>query len=259
MTNQTDICNNALAAIGTRSSISDINENSAEAAACRLQYASTLRQLLRAAHWGFAGRTVNLSLLKAMPGTPENTATWDGVWDPATMPPPPWLYSYGYPSDCIQFRCVRYAQSTDGIAIPIFSTANIVANPYSQRAAKFQIANDTNGSGAQVRIICTNQQSAIGEYTIMVDDPNVWDDSFISAMIDALGGALVPQLIGSLEKQKIQYQKANATIMEARARDGNEGLTTFDAMPDWIRARGGWPDQSFDVEAMFVSYGPLFY
>lgn len=259
MTSKTDVCNNALAAIGTRSSISDINENSAEAAACRLQYDSTLRQLLRAAHWSFAGRAANLALLKAMPGTPENTAAWDGVWNPATMPPPPWLYSYGYPEDCIQFRYVMYMQSTDGIAIPIFSTANVMANPFSQRAAKFVVANDTNVSGAQIRMICTNQQSAVGWYTIMVDDPNVWDSSFISAMIDALGGALVPQLIGSIEKQKTQYAKANDTIKEARARDANEALTTFDAMPDWIRARGGWPDQSFDIEANFVSYGPLFY
>ena len=176
----------------------------------------------------------------------------------STRTPPPWLHSYEYPADCIQFRKIQYAQSTDGIAIPIFSTANIVVNPYSQRSAKFAVANDLNGT-TQRRVICTNQQAAIGEYTIFVDDPNVWDDSFISAMIDALGGALVPQLIGSLEKQKMQYQKANATIVEARARDGNEGLTTFDAVPDWIRARGGWPDQSFDLEALYTSYGPLFY
>ena len=259
MTSQIDICNNALAAIGTRSSISSITENSAEAAACRLQYASTLRQLLRAAHWGFAGRTDNLALLKAMPGTPENPATWDGVWNGATMPAPPWLYSYGYPADCIQFRSVLYAQSTDGIAIPIFSTSNTVVNPYSQRAAKFMIGNDTDDLGAQRRVILTNQAQAVGNYTVMVDDPNVWDDSFISAMIDALGGNLVPQLVGSVEKQRAQFAKANQTITEARARDGNEALTTFDAVPDWIRARGGYPDQSFDLEANFTTYGPLFY
>ncbi len=259
MTSQVDICNNALAAIGTRSSISSITERSAEAAACRLQYDSTLRTLLRAAHWSFAGRATNLALLKAMPGTPENTAPWDGVWNPLTMPPPPWLYSYGYPSDCLQFRYVMYMQVSDGISIPIFSAGNIQVNPFSQRAAKFVVANDTNTDGTQIKAICTNQQSAVGWYTIMVDDPNLWDASFVSAMIDALGGALVPQLVGSVEKQQMQYKKANATIMEARARDGNEALTTFDAVPDWIRARGGYPDQSFDLEAAFVSYGPLFY
>jgi hypothetical protein len=52
-------------------------------------------------------------------------------------------------------------------------------------------------------------------------------------------------------------QRANDTIMRARAFNANESLSTQDFIPDWIRTRGvnyGWDGYTQTLEA----FGPLF-
>ena len=111
MTSILDIANRALSAVGARSgaagsvtALQSLNASSNEAFQVNLLLNPTRDDLLRAAHWNFARKTALLSLLKAAPGTPENSST-PTAWSSA-YPPPPWLYSYGYPSDCLKMRSV---------------------------------------------------------------------------------------------------------------------------------------------------------
>jgi hypothetical protein len=68
-----DFCKQALGEIGTRSTITslDPSDGSQEAYYCNLFFESTRDQVLRAAHWNFAGISDTLTLWKAQPGTPE--------------------------------------------------------------------------------------------------------------------------------------------------------------------------------------------
>jgi hypothetical protein len=81
MSSEVEICNLALSHIGTRSTISALNENSNEARQCNIHYAAARDFVLRKHPWGFAEKTLALAVL--------------------SDPPPNWLYKYQYPTDCV--------------------------------------------------------------------------------------------------------------------------------------------------------------
>lgn len=88
------------------------------------------------------------------------------------------------------------------------------------------------------RVILTNQEFATMSYIRQVTDPNVMDPQFQQAWVAALGGRLCLALTGDKTLANMQIQLANGFITQARASDGNEGLTINDVVPDWLRIRG---------------------
>lgn len=80
-----DLCNQALSNCGISRLISNVNENSKEAAMCRLWLATTKEQALAEFPWPFAD-------------------TYVGLGQVATAPNDDWGYSYRYPSDCVVLR-----------------------------------------------------------------------------------------------------------------------------------------------------------
>ena len=131
MTEATDrlvLCQQMLGEIGTRSTITSFSppDGSTEAFYCSLLYETTLHQVLRAAHWNFAGATDNAPLWKALPGTPENLTIPPGYTWSLRDPAPPWLYSYllGSPS-ILQIRRARdLSQPYTGMSgAPLFGGA----------------------------------------------------------------------------------------------------------------------------------------
>lgn len=136
-------------------------------------------------------------------------------------------------------------------------------NPTAAAGATFQLS---WGDSASQRVILTNQEFATLVYTQQVTDPNVFDSLFSSALQDLLAAQLTIVLKDDKQLTSKANQfitKANASIAQARAVDGNEGLTINDVTPDWIRVRGyGWdienltgPYSSFDWGAFLPSYG----
>ena len=122
MTTVTDICNRALQAIGTRTSVTDgeLAANSTnEAIQFNLIYENYRDDLLRMAPWNCALRTANLTYITSVPGTPENSSPATNLWEPG-QPPPPWAYEYQYPVDCLR-ACLIIPASQTGYAgsIPI--------------------------------------------------------------------------------------------------------------------------------------------
>ena len=98
--------------------------------------------------------------------------------------------------------------------------------------------NLTYGPAADQRVILTNQEFATLAYVRQVTDPNVMDPLFQKAWADLLGAHLSVALTGDKKRANDLVGLANRAIEEARAVDGNEGLTINDVTPDWIRARG---------------------
>lgn len=246
----TDICNQALGALGTRSQITSMNESSEEARYCRLYYESTRSGLLRGAHWNFARKTAYLTLLKAMPGTPENSDPSTANWDPATMPAPPWLYEYAYPSDCQQVRYISpqvNVGSPDGT--PIFSSPAYIPVPnISLIPQRFVVASDRNVSGDQINVVLCNQSQGIAIYTCDVENPGLWDALFQDAMVEALAFRMCFALTGDKTLAAGKQQSALIALKTAQARDGDEGLTVNEAIPDWLRVRGyagDWSTSSY--------------
>lgn len=239
-----DIINQALAQAAARSKpLTSINDQSNEGRYARLFYDDTRQGLLRAAHWQFAEKTAALTLQKAAPGTPENTAsaeTWTNAY-----PAPPWLYQYAYPSDCLQMRLIVPmlpigSQTVPGATPAVYPYG--MAYPNNSMVAFQKAHGTTDDLVTEVVCILTNQPNAIAKYTKDVTDVSKWDASFEDAMVASLASRFAIPISGSKTLFKLKAQEAYAAVMEARERDGNEGTTQSDHIPDWLAVRGIGPN-----------------
>lgn len=255
-----DICNQSLDRIGWPESIGDIEEGTDAAQVCLRFYGECLKQLLRACHWNFARRQGPLTLLADSSGNTPNVGT---------LVPFNWIYEYALPTDCAKFRFIPYSWQNQGSSVP---SGNIVPpNPSSplttvqnnqppgapMRVAKFQIGTDFNypptpgqqtwdvqGVSPQGRtVILTNAQDAQGVYTAIMLYPSVWDPLFRAAMVDYLACEIA---VGVWKKKDLKTGLAmrdemggqvRAKVMEARIRDGDEGMPNSDIRVDWMDAR----------------------
>jgi len=262
-----DFCKQALGEIGTRSTITSLDppDGSQEAYYCNLFFEGTRDQVLRAAHWNFAGRTEAGVLWKARPGTPENPAAPPSFLWSNRDPAPPWLYSYSFPSDpSVQIRRVReQASFVGGVTedLPVYPGVMMNYGEHRGGGVRFEVASDRfNAAGVRldvpVRVILTNAQNALVDFTTSDVVLAEIDPLFGDAFMLALEGKLALALLGDRALYGAKLQEANQSIIDARVRDGNEGLTVYDFVPDWMQARGiasgaalnGWLPQ----------YGPLF-
>lgn len=235
MTSQVDICNRALFAIASRSSISSINpsDGSTEANACALLFQPTYEMLARAAYWNVFRKQATLSLIQAASGTPENPS---GTSLPA--PATPWLYAYAYPPDSLMVRYLLPPYTVTGSGVSPFAGIGWAQATSMTPNTPFAVAYATDSSGDPLRVILTNLSQAQAVYTVNLPLPDYWDATFQEAMVAALGAKLVPGLTGNLAMMSGQIKIATALVMDARKSDGIEGLTVVDHIPDWITVRG---------------------
>jgi hypothetical protein len=245
---QTDltIANRALSALGARSgspgttsAISSFNQNCNEASQIALLYYPTRDDLMRAAHWNFAKKTAQLSLLKSAPGTPNNPNT--GVPWSNTFPPPPWFYEYALPSDSLKMRQVKVAPSYAGgtaVGYPVGIGPGAIGYGGARGWDKFEVASDVDSSNNQIPVVLCNIMQALGVYTCKIENPALWDASFQECMVVALAGRLAMALTGDKQLAQMLIQQAGAYVQQARVSDGNEGTTNVDHIPDWIAIRG---------------------
>jgi hypothetical protein len=157
-------------------------------------YAQTRDELLRndIYDWGFAERNLSLNLLKFAPVGgyfPPNT------WNPATNPPPGWLYEYTYPDDCLKVRAVK--------PVPLFGIN------WDPQPVVFSIDNDSTFIPPQ-RVILCNVQNAVLVYTGRVTDPTTWDVSFVAALATKLERYVAAALVGMEGAKMAQGDEAQA-------------------------------------------------
>lgn len=232
---QLNVINRSLLAIGSQAQVSSLNEGSAQANAASTLYTPTFEQLARSAPWNCLRNQVSLTLLAAAAGTPENP---NGTTLP--LPPVPWLYSYAQPSDCLQMRYIVPSFPALGTTVPIFSV-NVTAQNWfpGNQNIPFAVAYSVDENNNPQNVILTNQSQAIAVYTVNQPNPQVWDSLLQGAMVASLAAYFVPALSLHMPLMQIQIKLAEEMIQQARVRDGNEGVTSMDHVPDFIRARRG--------------------
>ena len=238
MADVTSIANRALLACGARQQISGFppGDSSVEAQTVATLWAPTFEQLGRAAYWNVLRKEQTLSLIAAAPTTPENP---DGTT--YISPPLPWLYAYAYPVDCLALRYVMPTFPLNTGASPPATTVNNAAATWLPNGGQipFVVSTWTDANNQPILVILTNQSQATAVYTMNQPNPAIWDSQFQAAMVASLAAFLAPALTLSFPLMQINIKLAETIIKQARAADGNEGVTVMDHLPDWMAARNG--------------------
>jgi hypothetical protein len=260
MTTQLEIAKMVLNEVGTRSTITALNDGSPEANILNLYYGPVRDHALRAARWNFAKHTDTLTLFKALPGTPEATSTATGTGWSRKYPAPPWLYSYVPPTNCVYARSIIPQPDISAFSPPLYPVASgnislprVIRVPFELAVDHYDVAG--NALSIDQRVILTNAPSPLLEYTYDNVDESLWEPSFVMVMVKALAAYSAIALTSDKQISQMKLAEANSMILQARAGDGNEGLTVLDHIPDWLRIRGvgDYPEFNF-----YYPYGPLF-
>lgn len=228
------LANRALFQAGARASISSLTEDSTEANAVNLLWLPTFEQLARVAPWNCLREQGTLTLVAAAIGTPENPNS-----DPP-FPPTPWLYSYQTPANNLDIRYLLPSQvnNTPTGMVPISTVANMapiwVPGAYD---IPFAVANGRDAGGNAINVILTNLSQAQAVYTVNEPNPIIFDSLFEQAFVSSLAVFLTAGLTLNLPLMKLSIGIADSAIAQARVRDGDEGSTSQDRVPDWMRAR----------------------
>lgn len=255
-----DVANRAILAVGARGQIARSNEQSNEARYVRAFYPTTLTAMLRAAHWNFARKFAYLSQLKSTPGAPGNIAPGTQTWDPKTQPPPPWLFEYAYPADCVKMRFVSpQVISNAFVGTPISAVPSNIGIPFYQlQPQKWLEALDENLPTGKAKVVLANQYQAMSSYTVLVEEPGLWDPQFMQAFESALGSRLCIPLSGDKTMANMARNEAKEIVLSARITDGNEGLTfapQTQRVPDWLAVRGYAADWGTSPDGYISSFG----
>jgi len=185
-----DVVNVALRRLGARARVENMMDGSDQAKAALDLYGQTRDELMRQQDWGFAERTAYLSLLKTAPtvgGVP--TYVLPTSWNPATNPPPPWIYEYAYPSDCLKVRTLKVVSGT----LPNFDPQPNI----------YEIANDSNYSPPR-KVILTNTGDAMCVYTGRVTDPATWEADFTEAVAASIARRLAV-FVKDLNAERLEF------------------------------------------------------
>jgi hypothetical protein len=211
-----ELANLALQKIGVTLGIASLDEASREAYTAGAQYDHLLRVVLRTFNWPFAtkyqtltltggtvwdddwadyvqawsasdtyavGDVVQVSSLlyyanaASTNQTPPNASYWDPAADTDTEPPESvaggdWFYSYRWPSDCVRAR--RLVPEETG-------------RKWNRTPIPFRVGRDANQ-----RLIYTDRQDAVLEYTTLDCDALWADDLFLDAFTWRMAQAFAP-------------------------------------------------------------------
>ncbi len=193
--------------------------------------------------------------MAAAAGTEENP---NGTTLP--LPPYPWLYSYTLPSDCLFARFVVPSAPVASSGVPPISPALIGGATYlPSESIPFRVAYATDINNNPIQIILTNQPQAQLVFTVNQPNPQIWDSAFQAAMVASLAAYLVPALALNSTLQQIQIKVAQQIIDNARVRDGDEGSTSQDHIPDWIVARNVGSSSGGIYGGGFNGYSDMFW
>ena len=244
MTSAVDLCNLALDQIAARSVIAGINPpappNNLAAQVASRTFQLQADAIFRAAHWNSARvQTPNgLTLLKAAIGTAENPS------GALPQPPIPWRYEYAYPPDCL---LVRFVMPTPNLPAagqaPLMTNTGINYIPWVRTSLPFVPAIDFDANGNQIRVILTNAFKAFAVYTGRILNIDLWDPLLQNAVIAANAAWFAAPSTGDDKKKTMATQMAVGYLNAARISDGNEGITSSDFIPDYMKVReagGGW-------------------
>jgi len=201
MPSKTEICNMAIAHLGTGKRLSNVEtENLQEAKMCRTFFNTARDATLRDFDWPFATKFKNLGLVQEFDQDQE------------------WNYSYEYPADCIKARRILSG----------------IRNDTRQSRAPFKIVlQDTD------RLVYSDIEDAALEYTVLVTDPLFYPPDFIIALSYRLAMYISPTLTKGdpFRMKKNLEQLYEAEISRAQASSLNEEQPEEEVLSEFERSR----------------------
>lgn len=154
MFTKTNICNMALAHLGSSSTIANIDEASEEARACKLFYDVALFKTLRSFAWPFAQKYLSLAEVSENPNSD-------------------WSFAYAYPNDCLDFQRIVNASRVQT----------------AESLIEWEI-----GQGSGGLLIFTDEPDAIGKYTAKAENPSLYPSDFVVAQSYLLSSMIAPRI-----------------------------------------------------------------
>jgi hypothetical protein len=173
-----DVVNRALQTFGKRTTITSTqltNESNNEAKQANLILEPTRRQLLRMAPWNCGMKFANLDLITAAPGTNENSASTATRWVPG-LPPPPWIFEYQYPVDCLKpcwlVPMTATGATIDGVPIyPVGVTTGNMALSLQGPMIRFKVATDEFVPVTSALVAAGGTGYVVGDIITLADTP----------------------------------------------------------------------------------------
>lgn len=188
------ICNLALSRIGVTNTIDSIDDDTAEARACKALYDHVRETLLASHPWGFATRRADLALLS------------DDSADSSTVGG--WGYTYSLPANCVQVLRVW-----GGDRIPL-----------SMHKVPYALEYDaTSGKVLRTDMSATDTNPVQIEYIFEVDNPTLFPPWFRDAFAWALAAELAMALSVDDGRAVRARQMAEQMLSRAMAASANEG------------------------------------
>lgn len=192
-----DLCNKALSHLAVGVEIASPAESTKEAKTCRRFWDDVVTTFFRDYAWNFSTRIASLALVTDM--TADATAEW--------------AFSYRYPADCTRFHRIV--------------SGALHGNDTRQSRVPYRVVSD--GAG---RLIYTDMEDAIAEYSIIETQPARWTSDTRLAFSLYLASYIAPRLTGGdqFKLGERAYKLYRAELEKARANDATE--TQPDEEPD---------------------------
>jgi len=211
-----DIANMALAHIGVSNWISNLStDDSDEADAVNAFLSITREQTLRDFPWPFATYTADSTLI--------TTAATNAFALYQEDPDEEWSFAYVYPTDCVEVRRIQSGLRNDTVTSRV---------PYR---IKFY-GTTTTATG---RLIYTDIEDAILEYTALVTDTSIYPPDFVMAWSYRIAWHIAPRLANNYtpDMTKNLMQLYAIQIGKAKANSGNEEQQDRPPEAEWIQNR----------------------
>ena len=191
------ICNLALSHIGARSTISSLNEQSAEAQQCKAWYDIVRKDILQRHNWSFARRRLTMALIEQNPA-------------------PEWRYRYALPHDWIAVRYLEHPAGADADALPFDLEASL--------------------SGAEMTLL-TNADAAKAIYTFDQTYTNMFSDKFRITLSWGLAAVLAVPITGDERRAQYAQQIYMTVLEQAMGSDAGQAISEPPREAEAIRAR----------------------
>lgn len=210
---QVGIYNMALAAVGVSQFVQSPDDGSLQARTCNVMWEACRDQCLQDFPWGFASRFAALQLIsKITPG---------------------WLYTYGYPADCLQARVIVPAWMTITNA-STFPATWLLNRDRSHKIPFTVVENEAEGG---LGIACNEGTPTLG-YTARVTTPALWSPAFANALSWLLATRIIAPLSANPQYAITAGQAYQVALIRAGAQSMNEVQSKEEPESELIRVRG---------------------
>ena len=200
VTTAVGIYNLALSAARAHGNLTATTDNNKEAEECNLWYDNVRQVVQEASQWPSSKATAVL----ALNSTRANMAA---AWT-AADPAPPYKYVYDLPADYLR---AWYLTDYSEFSIELF-----------------------DGTPA----LHSNTEDAVLVYAVDQADVSLWTPSQQRATAYGLAGMVIPALTGKMSMIQLNFQLANAILIDARTASANVGTYSMEYIPSHLLDNG---------------------